>query len=106
MHSGMFLLSALDVVTLNPVKKAATILLASITFLALPGLDNVSRTAGFIAIVGSFASLGASMIAAFRNNVEVQRWAARGGEGIVVSMSTLTVSFLYPRSKRKHSIHF
>lgn len=68
------------------------------TFIALPGLDQVSRTAGFIAIIGAFASLGASVIAAFRSNIEVQRWAARGGEGIVVSMSTLTVRFFHTDS--------
>ncbi|EJD01731.1 uncharacterized protein FOMMEDRAFT_90143 [Fomitiporia mediterranea MF3/22] len=75
---------------------AAMILVASLTFLALPGLDHVSRTAGFIAIIASFASLGASVIAALRNNVEVQRMAARGGEGLVVTMSTLTGNSILP----------
>ncbi|KAL5529867.1 hypothetical protein ACEPAF_6124 [Sanghuangporus sanghuang] len=75
---------------------AATILLASVTFLALPGLDHVSRTAGFIAIIASFSSFGASLIAAFRNQVETQRMAARGGEGLVVTMSAVTGNSILP----------
>jgi len=62
---------------------AAIILSASVTFLALPGLDNIARTAGFVAILGSTASLASSVIAAFRHQTEVQRMTARGGEGFV-----------------------
>jgi len=68
---------------------AAIILSASITFLALPGLDNIARTAGMVAIVGSIGSLASSVIALFRHQIEMQRMALRhGGEGIIVVLST------------------
>ncbi|THH10125.1 hypothetical protein EW145_g1540 [Phellinidium pouzarii] len=74
---------------------AAIILTASVTFLALPGQDQVARSAGFVAVLGSLASLGSSVIAAFRNQVETQRMAARGGEGFVV-MPTLSGYSILP----------
>ncbi|KAI5116232.1 hypothetical protein M0805_003294 [Coniferiporia weirii] len=75
---------------------AAIILTASVTFLALPGQDQIARSAGLIAVLASTASLGSSVIAALRNHVEVQRMAARGGEGLVVTMSALTGDSIIP----------
>ncbi|KAH8106446.1 hypothetical protein DFH11DRAFT_1691860 [Phellopilus nigrolimitatus] len=69
---------------------AAIVLTAAVTFLALPGLDSTARTAGLVAIVGAAASLGTTLIAAFRRSFEIQRMAPRGGEGLVVTMSTLS----------------
>ena len=77
------------------IQQAAIILTASITFLALPGLDQVGRSAGFVTVAISAASLLSSILAAFRNQVEVQRIAARGGEGFVVTMDGVNVRMLF-----------
>ena len=76
------------------VLKAGIIMAASLIFLALPGLDNVMRTAGFIAIIGSAASLGSSVILIIRNQWQVQR-LVQGGEGFVVRMRAYEVRSPY-----------
>lgn len=43
------------------------------TFLALPGLDNIARTAAFVAILGSTGSLASSVVALFRHQAELRR---------------------------------
>ena len=71
-------------VDIYSMKQAAVILSASVTFIALPGLGNVARTAGFVAILGTVASLGSSIIALFRHQSELE-YTRLGGEHIVLS---------------------
>jgi hypothetical protein len=81
------------------VKQTAIILSASVTFLALPGLDNAARTAGFVAILASVASLASSVIALFRHQTEVHRLASRSGEGLIYTVSTVsTLSLAFTSS--------
>ena len=74
----------------SPSTQTAIILSASVTFLALPGLDNAARTAGFVAILASVASLASSVIALFRHQTEVRRIASRSGEGLLYTVSTVS----------------
>lgn len=68
------------------------VLTASVSFLALPGLDPAGRSAGFVATLGSIASLASSAVAWFRNSAEMQRLAIRGGEGQYMTMVGVNVS--------------
>ena len=43
------------------------------TFMAFPGLDDVSRVAGFIAILCSAASMTSSVVSLFRFKVDMER---------------------------------
>ena len=56
--------SHLDV-DFKSVHTAAIIVSASVTFIALLSCGNVARTTGLIAILGTVASLGSSIIALF-----------------------------------------
>lgn len=76
--------------------QTAIILSASVTFLALPGLDNAARTAGFVAILASVASLASSVIALFRHQTEVHRIASRSGEGLLYAVSTVSIPLFIP----------
>jgi hypothetical protein len=53
--------------------QAAVILSASVTFMSFPGLDNIARLAGFVAILCSAASMSASVIALFRYKADMER---------------------------------
>ncbi|KIY49127.1 hypothetical protein FISHEDRAFT_72936 [Fistulina hepatica ATCC 64428] len=61
---------------------AAIVLSASVTLLCLPGLDNVSRTAGFVALLLASFSIAAAAIASLRVRPEIV--VSFGGEGLVV----------------------
>ncbi|KAI0065971.1 hypothetical protein BV25DRAFT_1868650 [Artomyces pyxidatus] len=64
---------------------AAIVLSASVTFISLPGLDDVARVAGFIAIILSASSLMSSVITLFRYKVDIERPPAYArGEGLVL----------------------
>ncbi|EIN11100.1 hypothetical protein PUNSTDRAFT_64302 [Punctularia strigosozonata HHB-11173 SS5] len=65
---------------------AAMILSASVTFISLPGLDDLSRIAGLLAILCSTASMASTVIALFRYKTDVERSAQyyMAGEGLVV----------------------
>lgn len=65
--------------------QAAVILSASVTFLTLPGLDDMARLAGFIAILFSASSMVSSVFALFRYKADVERTVVYvGGEGLMV----------------------
>lgn len=64
---------------------AAIILSASVTLVSLPGLDNLGRIAGFVAILCSAASMISAVIALFRYKADVERAVVyMGGEGLVM----------------------
>lgn len=64
---------------------AAIILSASVTFITLPGMDDVSRIAGFIAIFLSASSLVSAVIALFRYKSDIEHPAAYPrGEGLIL----------------------
>ena len=61
------------------------------TFLSLPGLDNIARVAGFVAILFSSFSMASTVVAIFKYKTDLERPAAHiGGEGLVM----LSVSFV------------
>ena len=65
--------------------QAAIILSASVTFITLPGIDDVSRVAGFIAILLSSSSLISAVIALFRYKSDIENPIAYPrGEGLVL----------------------
>ncbi|KAF8505744.1 hypothetical protein F5888DRAFT_1604830, partial [Russula emetica] len=64
---------------------AAVILSASVTFITLPGIDDVSRVAGFVAILLSASSLISAVIALFRYKSDIENPIAYPrGEGLVL----------------------
>lgn len=65
--------------------KAAIVLSASVTFLSLPGLDNIARVSSFIAILGSVASMASSVIALLRYKADIERpTPTLTGEGMIL----------------------
>lgn len=78
--------------TNDGIYQAAIILSASVTFISLPGLDDLSRIAGLIAILCSTASMASTVVALFRYKTDVERSAQyyMAGEGLVM----LTVCFV------------
>lgn len=64
---------------------SAVILSASVTFMTLPGLDDVARLAGMIAILFSASSMVSSVFALFRYKADVERTVVYvGGEGLML----------------------
>lgn len=69
----------------SAIEQAAVILSASVTFLSLPGLDDISRLAGLIAILFSASSMISTVVALFRYKADVERTVMYvGGEGLMV----------------------
>jgi hypothetical protein len=70
---------------LIPAPQAAIILSASVTFITLPGIDDISRVAGFLAILLSASSLISAVIALFRFKSDIENPIAYPrGEGLVL----------------------
>jgi hypothetical protein len=67
---------------------------ASVTFISLPGLDDLSRIAGLLAILCSTASMASTVVALFRYKTDVERSGQYylSGEGLVM----LTVGLRQP----------
>lgn len=64
---------------------AAIILSASVTFITLPGMDDVSRIAGFLAILLSASSLISAVIALFRYKSDIEHPIVYPrGEGLIL----------------------
>lgn len=76
-----------------PVFQAAVVLSASVTFLSLPGLDNVARTSGMVAVVFAAFSLVSTGVAILRHKTDLGRPIPHVGiEGLmVISVSTATL---------------
>ncbi|TFK33262.1 hypothetical protein BDQ12DRAFT_727898 [Crucibulum laeve] len=67
------------------VRKAAVVLSASVTFLSLPGLDNIARIAGLVAILFASFSMATTLVAIFRYKADMGRAASHVGvEGLVM----------------------
>ena len=65
--------------------QAAVILSASVTFISLPGLDDVTRVAGFVAIILSASSMISAVIALFRYKSDIERTTTyHAHEGMIV----------------------
>ncbi|KAJ3505857.1 hypothetical protein NLJ89_g7196 [Agrocybe chaxingu] len=73
---------------------AAIVLSASVTFLSLPGLDSVARTAGMVAILFAAGAIAATGVAVLRHKADLERPASRVGvEGImIVTRRTMALS--------------
>ena len=66
-------------------EQAAVILSASVTLLTLPGIDDIARLAGIIAILFSASSMVSSVVALFKYKAELDRTIVYvGGEGLMV----------------------
>ncbi|KAJ4490026.1 hypothetical protein J3R30DRAFT_3653508 [Lentinula aciculospora] len=70
---------------------AAIVLSASVTFLSLPGLDNVGRIAGLVAVILAAFSMVFSVVALFRYKADMEcissnigTWAGFSGEGLML----------------------
>ncbi|KAI0690265.1 hypothetical protein BC835DRAFT_1365422 [Cytidiella melzeri] len=64
---------------------AAVILSASVTLLTLPGLDDLARLAGMIAILFSASSMVSSVVALFKFKADMERTVVYvGGEGLMI----------------------
>ena len=76
--------------------KAAIVLSASVTFLSLPGLDNVARVAGLIAVLFSTFSMASTVVALFKYKADAERAVSLvGTEGLlIISVSFFSPSFL------------
>ncbi|KAF8967511.1 hypothetical protein BDZ97DRAFT_1755936 [Flammula alnicola] len=75
---------------------AAIVLSASVTFLALPGLDNVARTAGMVAVIFAAFSMVATGVAILRHKADMERPISHVGiEGLMV-ISRRTVALSLP----------
>lgn len=91
-----------------PSWKAAIVLSASVTFLSLPGLDNVSRIAGFVAILFASFSMASTVVALFRYKADLERPVSHiGGEGLMMLSVRCTFyqpSILYSRGEQRRSV--
>ena len=66
-------------------RKAAIVLSASVTFLSLPGLDSVARTAGMVAVLFAAFSMAATGVAVLRHKADLERPISHVGvEGLMV----------------------
>ncbi|KAK0212739.1 hypothetical protein DFS33DRAFT_1377207 [Desarmillaria ectypa] len=64
---------------------AAIVLSASVTFLSLPGLDNVARIVGLLTVLFSAFSLTSTVIAIFKYKSDAERAVSFiGGEGLML----------------------
>ncbi|KIP01565.1 hypothetical protein PHLGIDRAFT_112939 [Phlebiopsis gigantea 11061_1 CR5-6] len=64
---------------------SAVILSASVTLLSLPGLDDIARLAGMIAILFSASSMISAVVALFKYKADMERTVVYvGGEGLMV----------------------
>lgn len=89
--------------------QAAVILSASVTLLSLPGLDDIARLAGMIAILFSASSMVSSVVALFRYKADLERTIVYvGGEGLMVHSVRLIPSsagsLAYDFSQQRRSI--
>jgi len=94
-ESGLHAVGPMLVVGACSCLVAAVILTASVTFMSLPGLDDIARIAGFVAILCSAASMSASVIALFRYKADMDRtvwhYDMRGG-GMTLSRRSIMMS--------------
>ncbi|OCH89981.1 hypothetical protein OBBRIDRAFT_793697 [Obba rivulosa] len=64
---------------------AAVILSASVTFISLPGIDDVARLSGMVAIILSASSMISAVIALFRYKSDIERSMVYvSGEGLMM----------------------
>ena len=77
------------------------VLSASVTLVSLPGLENLGRIAGFVAILCVAASMISAVIALFRYKDDVERAVVYvGGEGLVTLSVSPTPPYLPTRIKK------
>jgi hypothetical protein len=88
----------------NVTVQAAVILSASVTFITLPGIDDVSRLAGFLAILLSASSLIAAVIALFRYKSDIENPIVYPrGEGLVLLSVRVLWIFLPHKADRNRN---
>jgi hypothetical protein len=67
-----------------------------VTFLSLPGLDNIARVAGFVAILFSSFSMASTVVAIFKYKADLERPTAHvGGEGLIMLSVSLFADSTY-----------
>ncbi|KAF9476779.1 hypothetical protein BDN70DRAFT_949891 [Pholiota conissans] len=95
-ESGAFRSNSVIIIGACTCLVAAIVLSASVTFLSLPGLDNVARTAGMVAVVFATFSLVATGVAILRHKTDLERPISLVGiEGLMV-ISRRTVALSLP----------
>ncbi|KAJ7595978.1 hypothetical protein C8J56DRAFT_923679 [Mycena floridula] len=64
---------------------AAIVLSASVTFLSLPGMDNIARVVGFVAILFASFSMASTLVAILRYKADLERVVGdrMSGEGLM-----------------------
>lgn len=69
---------------------------ASVTFLSLPGLDNIARVVGFAAILLASFSMASTLVAIFRYKSDLERTTGAyvGGEGLMIISASSSSSLL------------
>ncbi|KAH9947203.1 hypothetical protein B0H21DRAFT_692432 [Amylocystis lapponica] len=75
---------------------AAVILSASVTFISLPGLDDIARLAGLLAILFSASSMVSTVIALFRYKADVERTVVYVGHEGVMLLSRQSIVMSLP----------
>jgi len=76
-----------------------------VTFITLPGIDDVSRVAGFLAILLSASSLISAVIALFRYKSDIENPIAYPrGEGLVLLSVCVISEFLLPIADWKFNL--
>ncbi|KAF8179221.1 hypothetical protein BJ912DRAFT_855727, partial [Pholiota molesta] len=95
-ESGMYRQNSMVIIGACTCLVAAIVLSASVTFLSLPGLDSVARTAGMVAVVFATFSLVATGVAILRHKADLERPISHVGiEGLMV-ISRRTVALSLP----------
>ncbi|GLB34349.1 hypothetical protein LshimejAT787_0112330 [Lyophyllum shimeji] len=75
---------------------AAIVLSASVTFLSLPGLDNFSRVAGFVAALFAAVSMCATLVALFRYKSDLESPVSHVGSEGLTMLSKRSVVYALP----------
>lgn len=85
MESGVRSSGPMFVISACACLVAAIILSASVTFISLPGLDDISRIAGLLAILFSASSMISAVVALLQYKADAERTMVYvGGEGLVL----------------------
>ncbi|KIY67714.1 hypothetical protein CYLTODRAFT_352645 [Cylindrobasidium torrendii FP15055 ss-10] len=75
---------------------AAVVLSASVTFLSLPGLDNIARIAGLVSVLLAAFSIASTVPAIFRYKADVERASAMLNSEGLIFISRRNVVFSLP----------
>jgi hypothetical protein len=75
---------------------AALVLSASVTFLSLPGLDGITRSASMVAVLFAAFAVAATGVAVLRHKADLERPIAHVGVEGIVGISRRTIALSLP----------